>query len=348
MAEMMKAAVLHAVDDMRIEEVPKPAISAPDEVLVRILSVGICGSDIHFLKRGRIGDIILETPTIMGHESAGEVVEVGDAVTRVKPGDLVAVEPGRTCRRCEFCKSGRYNLCPDVVFLAAPPVNGAFCEYLVWPEDFLFKLPDGMTADEGAMMEPLSVGMHAVRLAGVKAGDSVAILGSGPIGLTTLMAAKAHGATTIIMTDVVEPRLRNAERMGASHVVNAAQADPVEAIRDITGGRGVDVALDCAGSLPTLQQAMRVAKDGGAVQLVGMPAELMPEIPIYDIINRELTVRGTFRYANCYPPSIALAASGAANVKDLVTHHFPLDDTAEAMYWVDENKDKVIKAVIHP
>jgi L-iditol 2-dehydrogenase len=344
----MRAAVLHAVGDMRVEEVPKPAITAPDEVLVRIRAVGICGSDIHFLKRGRIGDIILETPTIMGHESAGEVVEVGGAVRKVQPGDLVAIEPGRTCRRCEFCKSGRYNLCPAVVFLAAPPVHGAFCEYLVWPEDFLFKMPAGMTAEEGAMMEPLSVGLHAVRLAGVRGGDSVAILGSGPIGLTTLMAARAQGATTIVVTDVVAQRLNVARQLGATHVVQAGETDAYEAIMDLTGGRGVDAAFDCAGSLTTLQQALRIARDGGAVQLVGMPAELMPALPIYDIINRELTVRGTFRYANCYPPALALAAAGAAPVKRLITHHFSLEQTPEAMLWVDEHKDQVIKAVVHP
>jgi len=348
MAETMKAAVLHAIEDMRIDEVPKPQITAPDEVLLRITSVGICGSDIHFLKHGRIGNIILEKPTIMGHESAGEVVEVGSAVTTLKPGDLVAIEPGKTCRRCEFCKAGHYNLCRDVVFLAAPPVDGAFCEYLVWPEDFVFKMPEGMTADEGGMMEPLSVGLHAVRLAGVRGGDSVAVLGAGPIGLTAMMSARAHGATTVIVTDLVQPRLDNARRMGATHVVNVGECDPVEAILDLTAGRGVDAALDCVGSELTIQQALRVACNRGAVQLVGNPQELMPQFPVFEIINRELTVRGTFRYVNCYPPAIALAAAGAVDVKSMVTHHFPLDETVEAMRWVDANKDKVIKAVIHP
>ncbi len=348
MAETMKAAVLHAVHDMRVEQVPKAKITEPDEVLIRIKAVGICGSDIHFLTRGRIGDFILEQPTIMGHESAGEVVEVGPAVKNLKPGDLVAIEPGKTCRRCEFCKSGRYNLCPDVVFLAAPPVNGAFCEYLAWPEDFCFKLPEGMTAEEGAMMEPLSVGLHAVRLAGVRGGDAVAVLGAGPIGLTTLQAAKAHGATRIIVTDVVESRLEFARKLGATDVINAAEQDVVEAIRELTSGRGVDAAFECAGTQATLEQAFKVARDGGSVQLVGMPAELNPPIPIYDLINRELTVRGTFRYANCYPPAIALAASGKVDVKSLITHRFSLDETPEAMMFVHENKDKVIKAVILP
>jgi len=348
MAETMKAAVLHAVEDMRVEDVPKAQITEPDEVLLRITSIGICGSDIHFLRHGRIGNIVLDRPTIMGHESAGEVVEVGPAVTSLKPGDIVAIEPGKTCRKCEFCKSGHYNLCPDVVFLAAPPVNGAFCEYLAWPEDFVFKLPEGMSADEGAMMEPLSVGLHAVRLSEIRGGDTVAVLGAGPIGLTALMSARAHGASMVIVTDVVPERLENARAMGATHTINVREQDPVEAIRDITAGRGVDAALDCVGSEPTIQQALQVARPGGHVQLVGNPAELMPRFPVFEIINHELTVRGTFRYVNCYPPAIALAASGAVDVKAMVTHHFSLDETPDAMRWVDTNKDKVIKAVIHP
>ncbi len=348
MSETMKAAVLHAVGDMRIEDVPKPEVTSPDDVLIRITSVGICGSDIHFLKHGRIGNIILDKPTIMGHESAGEVVGIGSAVTRVEPGDLVAIEPGKTCRRCEFCKSGHYNLCREVVFLAAPPADGAFCEYLVWPEDFVFKMPEGMTADEGAMMEPLSVGLHAVRSAGVRGGDSVAVLGAGPIGLTTLMSAKAHGATTIIVTDVFDTRLANAKRMGATHVINVRETDPVAAIKDLTGSRGVDASFDCVGSELTLQQALQVARNQGAMQCVGNPQELLPRLPIFEIINRELTVRGTFRYVNCYPPAITLTAAGAVDVRSMVTHHFPLAETVKAMEWVDQNKDKVIKAVIHP
>jgi L-iditol 2-dehydrogenase len=348
MAETMRAAVLYGVGDLRVEEVPKPELTEPDWVLLRIRAVGICGSDIHFFRRGRIGNFILSQPTIMGHESAGEVVEVGPAVKGLSPGDLVAIEPGRSCRRCEFCKTGHYNLCPDVIFLAAPPVNGAFCEYLTWPADYCFKLPASMTVEEGAMMEPMSVGMHAARLSGVRAGDTVAVLGSGPIGLTALMASRAHGATEVYVTDLVPSRLEVARSLGAAATVDVSAADPVEAIREMTGGRGVDVAMDCVGSVPTLQQSMKLARDGGAVQLVGMPAELMPEVPIYDIINRELTVRGIFRYANCYPPSIALAASGAAKVGALITHHFSLDEAPHAMAWVDENKDKVIKAIIHP
>ncbi len=348
MPETMKAAVLHGVHDMRVERVPMPEISPERDVLVRVRSVGICGSDVHFFQRGVIGKFPLCAPTIMGHEAAGEVVEVLDETCGLRPGDRVAIEPGYTCRRCEFCRSGRYNMCPDVVFLAAPPVHGAFAEYLAWPSDFLFPLPESLSLDEGAMIEPLAVGVWAARRSGVSAGDSVAVLGAGPIGLTTLQAALAHGATRAIVTDLVESRLETAARLGASDVIDAAATDAEAAIMDLTGGRGVDVAFECAGTIPTLQMAMRVARNSGTVQIVGMPAEQHPQIPLYEIINRELDVRGLFRYANCYPPAIALAAAGRVDVKSLITHHFTLDETPDAMRFVDEHKDEVIKAVVRP
>lgn len=348
MADTMRAAVLHGVDDIRVEEVAMPALSDERDVLIRIHAVGICGSDVHFLKRGRIGNIVLEQPTIMGHEAAGEIVEVGERVTDLEPGDRVAIEPGYTCRRCEFCKSGRYNLCRDVVFLAAPPVDGAFCEYLAWPSDFVFKLPDALSLEEGAMLEPLSVGMHAARRSGVTAGDSVAVLGAGPIGLTALQAARAHGATTLIATDVVPLRLEKASELGATEVLDASLVDVEQAIAKLTSGRGVDVAFECAGTVPTIRTAMRIVKNGGKVQLVGMPAETEPSVPIYEVINRELDVSGLFRYAGCYAPSIALIAAGRVDVSSLVTHEFGLDETPAAMEFVHTSKDEVIKAVVHP
>ncbi len=346
MAQTMRAAVLHGVDDIRVENVPAPVLDDERNVLVRIASVGICGSDVHYLKRGSIGNISLQSPTIMGHEASGEVVEVCGDARGLQPGDRVAIEPGYTCRKCEFCRRGQYNMCPDVVFLAAPPVDGAFAEYVAWPADFLFRLPGTMSMDEGAMLEPLAVGLHAARRSGVRAGDSVAVLGTGPIGLTTLQAAKAHGATTIIAADLVSMRLELARGLGATSVLNAAEVDVEATIMQMTGGRGVDVAFECAGAIPTIQMAMRVARNGGKVQLVGMPAETDPQIPLYELINRELDVLGLFRYAGCYPPGIELVSSGQVDVRSLVTHHFPLEETPEAMAFADTNKDKAIKVVV--
>ena len=346
MPDTMLAAVLHGVDDLRMEQVPIPVPDPERNVLVRIRSVGVCGSDIHWWKRGYIGGNVLRSPTIMGHEAAGEVVEVTGDGRGLQPGDRVTIEPGYTCRRCEFCRSGRYNLCRDVVFLAAPPVDGAFCEYISWPADFLFPLPNHLSMDEGAMMEPLSVGMHAARRSGVRAGDSVAVLGVGAIGLSAMQAARAHGATTIIASDLVPLRLEMAQRLGATHVLDAAESDVEQAIMSITGGRGVDVAFECAGAVPTIQMAMRVTRSGGKVQLVGMPAETDPQIPLYELIGRELDVSGLFRYAGCYPPAIELVASGRVDVQSLVTHHFPLEQTPEAMQFAHDHKDEAIKVAV--
>lgn len=348
MAQTMKAAILYDVRDLRVEQIPRPEITSPDEALVKVEAIGICGSDMHFYQHGRVGDIRITGPIVLGHEAAGEVIEVGAQVTGLAPGDKVAIEPGRTCRRCEDCKSGRYNLCPDVSFLAAPPVDGAFCEYLAWPADFLFELPANMSVEEGAMMEPLAVGMHGARRMGVKAGDSVAVLGAGPIGLTCLQAARVHGATSTIVSDVIPLRLQTAAKLGATHVLNAGEVDVTEAIMDLTNGRGVDVAFECVGIGPTIAEAIKVARPGGKVQLVGMGPETVDDFPIWGVMAKELDLSGLFRYANCYPPAIAVTASGQADVKSLVTHRFPLDQTPEAMQWVIDHKDEVIKAVIIP
>jgi len=348
MAETMKAAVLHGVEDLRVEDVPKARIRADDEVLVRIKSVGICGSDIHFLKRGRIGTFVVREPVILGHECAGTVVEVGPAVKHLQPGDNVAVEPGAPCRHCEFCHRGEYNNCPDVIFLAAPPVHGAFCEYLAWPGDFCFQLPGNVSLDEGAMCEPLAVGMWAATRARVQPGDTVAVLGVGPIGLVSLQAARYFGATRIIVTDAVPRRLEVARKLGATDALNIHDGDPVAAVLELTGGRGVDVVFECAGAVLSTQQAINMARRAGTVQLVGMPSVDDFELPVYTMIGKELLVGGLFRYANCYPPSIAGIATGRIDVQSLITHHFPLAECPEAMHFADESKDVCIKVVVHP
>ena len=348
MAQTMKAAVLHGIEDLRVEAVPAPELCGPDYCIVRIGACGICGSDVHFFRHGRIGAFVVESPMSLGHEAAGTVVEVGAEVTGLKPGDRVAIEPGWTCRRCEFCKTGRYNLCSDVVFLSCPPYDGAFAEFVAWPADFLYKLPENVSLEEGAMVEPFSVGLHAARRAGVRGGDWVLVTGAGPIGLCTLQAARANGATRIIVSDMVDSRLELAANLGATHTVNLGRADLREAVADLTGGRGVDVVFECSGAIPPVHDAVEVVKRGGMVQLVGNFMEELPQVPIQRMVERELTVSGLFRYVNCYPPSIEMIATGKIDLKSLITHRFPLAETPEALVWVDENKDKVIKAVIEP
>ena len=347
MQTTMRAAVLYDIGDIRLEERATPDLGGPDQALVQIKAVGVCGSDVHFYEQGRIGTFIVREPLILGHEAAGEVVEVGDQVTDLQPGDRVAIEPGRTCRRCEFCKSGRYNLCRDVIFLGTPPVHGAFCEYVAWPADFLFKLPDPMSYEEGAMMEPLAVGIHAARLSQISLGDSVAVLGAGPIGLVSLQAAVAAGATLTIATDVIPSRLQIARQLGATHTLDASN-DVAEAVMELTEDRGVDVVIDCVGLAETARQAIRLARRGGHIQIVGMAADTADDFPIFGISIAELSLSGTFRYANCYPSAIAAVRDGKIDVKSLITHRFPLTKIPEAMAWVAENNEQVIKTIIQP
>ncbi len=201
MRQSMKAAVLHGPGDIRMQRVSIPGIG-PDDVLIEVKTIGVCGSDVHYYVTGRIGRYVVREPLILGHECSGEVVRIGQNVRNVDIGDHVAIEPGVPCRRCRFCKSGRYNLCPDVRFLATPPINGAFAEYVASPCDFVYKLPENMTFAEGALIEPLAVGLHAAKRGQVVPGETVVILGAGTIGLMVLQAVKAYGATRIIAVDL--------------------------------------------------------------------------------------------------------------------------------------------------
>lgn len=341
----MKAATLHSPYDVRIEEFPVP-VPKPREVLVRVKSVGICGSDVLFFKNGRIGRFVVDSPVVLGHESAGEIVAVGSDVTNRKVGDRVSIEPGFPCGHCEQCASGRYNMCPDVIFLSCPPYHGLFMEYAVAPADFTYVLPDNVSFDEGAMLEPLAVGMHAARRSGVTAAQSVGVLGVGPVGILTLQAAKAHGATRLFAVDSYPNRLDFAQRLGATDTVNFTQTDPVEAVMSATNGVGLDVVFEVAGQPESLRNAIKMAKCGGVVAMVGNLPVSSTEIPVMEILEKELDVRGVFRYAGVYPPALELVARGLVDVKSLITHRFPLDRLDEALRFSDEHQDQTIKVVV--
>jgi len=340
-----EAAFLVREGEIRLEQVrvPKPG---PKDALVKVKACGVCGSDVHYYQHGRIGDFVVRKPLILGHECAGTVAAVGSRVRNVAVGDRVAVEAGVTCGSCAYCRAGRYNLCPDVVFLATPPVNGAFVHYLSHPAEWLHKLPEQVSFEEGAMLEPFNVGLYAARLAGVEPGHTVAVLGSGPIGLTAIQAAKASGATTIIATDVVPSRLRFARRLGAKHVVNAQQDDPVAAILDLTGGRGADVVFEAAGTVATTQQTVAAVKRGGAVALIGLGPTSRFEMPVMDLIVKEVRLTGQFRYANLYPAAIELVASGAVDLKSMINSRYPFARVAEAMAACAKGDPKTIKTMI--
>jgi len=324
-------------------ETPKPK---DGEVLVKIEYVGICGSDVHFYENGRIGDFIVNGKFILGHESGGTVVEVGAGVTTLKKGDRVALEPGITCGKCEFCKSGHYNLCPDVKFFATPPYNGTFCDFVAHPADMCFKLPDNVSTMEGALVEPLAVGLHANKQAGTKLGDTVVILGSGCIGLVTMLSAKASGASNIIVVDMLQKRLDYAKKLGATHIVNAKEQDVYKTVDELTGGRGADIVFETAGNKVTIHQTSFLARRGGTVCLVGLAPDDEITYNFAKVMNKELTIKSVFRYCNLYQIAINAISSGAIDVKSIVTHEFGFDQIKEGMDFVVNNSADVVKAVI--
>jgi len=332
----MRAAVLHAPGEIRIEERERPS-PGPREVLVKITAVGVCGSDVHYYEHGRIGPFVVEAPLVLGHESAGRVAAVGDAVTKHAVGDRVTLEPGVPCGRCRECRAGRYNLCPDVVFFATPPVDGAFANYVTIHEDFAFALPDELSDEAGALMEPLSVGIWACRKAAVSAGDRVLITGAGPIGLLAMQVALAFGATQVEISDVSEPRLALARRTGATRALRAGEDHPAEA----------DALIECSGNADAMRAGIRALRPAGTAVIVGMGPVETAEVPLALIQNREIWLTGTFRYANTYPTAIALAASGRVDLDAIITGRFPLEQTERALRAGREDPGSV-KAIVHP
>jgi len=344
-----KAAVMYGIDDIRIENLPIPDIG-PDDVLVRIRSVGVCGSDIHFYKEGRIGSVVVVPPHILGHECAGEIVGIGANVKNLKIGDKVAIEPGRPCGKCELCLKGKYNLCPEMIFMSAPHPRkldeGAFVEYSARPAHFCFPLPEHISFDEGAMVEPLAVALQALKQGKISAGQSIAILGCGPIGLAVLIAAKAYGCSPIYMTDIMDYRLNKAKTTGATEVFNVAEEDYTEKINKLTGGRGVDAVIDTTGSEKAYMGAVAIAARGSTIVLVGMSANEMALFNIGSIIDKELFIAGVFRYNNVYQQAVNLISSGIADVKQLISHRLKFENIVEAMDIVAKKRDNVVKVII--
>ncbi|MCQ4088376.1 NAD(P)-dependent alcohol dehydrogenase [Saccharibacillus sp. JS10] len=344
---VMKAAVMHQLREISIEEIPVPQIKS-DEVLIKVMAVGICGSDLHYYDHGRIGPYIVEGSFILGHECAGEIVDIGDDVHTLRIGDRVAIEPGVTCGVCEMCKAGRYNLCPNVEFLATPPYDGAFVQYLKIRQDFAFLIPDHLSYEEAALVEPFSVGIHAAARSKLQPGSTIAIMGMGPVGLMAVAAAKAYGASKIIVTDLEPLRLDAAKKMGATHVINVLEQDAIEAIQTITNGVGVDTAWETAGSPKALQAALGSLRRGGKLAIVGLPAQAEIPINIPFIADNEVDIYGVFRYANTYPKGIEFLSSGQIDASVLVTDKYPLEQTYEAMERALNHKSECLKVVVYP
>jgi L-iditol 2-dehydrogenase len=295
---------------------------------------------------------IVEAPLVLGHEVSGVIDAVGADVKNLQVGQRVALEPGYPCRHCTYCKTGHYNLCPSMTFMATPPVDGALSEYVIWPEDFTFPVPDSIS-DDAALLEPLAVGIWSARRGGVKSGDAVAI-GAGPIGCTSIQAARLAGATTVIAVDLEEFRLELARTVGATHTINASSQDAVAEIRRITHElsglpmthAGVDVAFETAGSIPTCRMSLAAPRPGGVTVLVGLPPVPEVSLDIVSAASRETDIRGIFRYANCYPTAIALVACGAVDLDALVTHRYTFADTQTALEFADCDKKTSMKVMI--
>ncbi|HID56020.1 TPA: NAD(P)-dependent alcohol dehydrogenase [Candidatus Poribacteria bacterium] len=343
----MKAALLYKPGDIRVEEIEEPKVQNPDEVLVKVEYVGICGSDVHYYAEGEIGDAVLEDPLIIGHEPAGVVLELGPSVKSLKPGDRVAIDPAIHCGRCEPCLEGNPNLCLNIRFFGTPPQQGAFREKLVHPEHLLFKLPPEISTAGGAMLEVYGVAIHAVELGKVKPGYEVAVIGGGPVGLATAQIAALSGASRIFLSEPIPERREMAKKLGADVVIDPTRADTVQLIMDLTNGRGVDVAFEAAGEKETFQQCVDLCKNGGTAVFIGIPSDDRIILTASRARRKGLTIRMARRMKNVYPRAIKLAASGRIDPEEMISHLFPLERIAEAFEML-KGKDKggAIKVMI--
>jgi L-iditol 2-dehydrogenase len=343
----VKAAFLTALRTMEVRETPEPTIERDTDVLVRVATVGVCGSDMHYFRTGRIGAQVVQYPWIVGHECAGTVEKVGPGVTTLRPGDRVAVDPLIVCGQCDQCLGGREHTCRRQAFLGCPgQVAGSLAELLVMPERSCFRTPADMTPSRATLLEPFSIGLYAQRLAGDVRGKTVLVLGSGPIGLCTLLALKHAGAGRVYMTDIRDDRRRLAETLGADWTGNPESEDIVATVSKAEP-LGVDFAYECAGEQETLDQAVNLLKPGGMLLIVGIPELDRISFPMDQLRRRELRIQNVRRQNECVQPAMDLVASGEIDLDPLLTHEYPLDRTQEAFDTVADYRDGVIKAMIH-
>jgi L-iditol 2-dehydrogenase len=337
--DLMRVSVLRAVGRVEVEQRPVPAVG-PGHVLIKVGSVGVCGSDVHYYERGRIGPYVVDgTGLVLGHEAGGSIAAVGPGVTGLHVGQRVSVEPGIPCRNCDQCLAGRYNLCPDVRFLATPPYDGAFAEYIVMPDMFVHPVPDSISDDAAGLLEPLSVGVWACQRTGVQPNTRVLVTGAGPIGLIAGQAARAYGATEVAITDVNPHRLALAAALGLT---------PIDVTTSALGDIRFepDVLLECSGNASATRDAVRRVGRAGRVALVGMGGDEVT-LPLSHIQDREITVVGAFRYANTWPAAIAMAASHAVDLDRLVTGHYSLDDVEGALM-ASQQDPHAVKVIVEP
>lgn len=336
--QRMRASVLVQKRLLRVEDRPVPSVRS-DEVLVKVSAVGVCGSDVHYFREGRIGDFVVDSPLVLGHEASGQIVAVGRDTDAKRVGQRVAIEPQRPCGHCQQCRAGRYNLCPHMEFYATPPIDGAFTGYVTIQSDFAYALPDSVSDEAAALLEPLSVAINAVRKAGIVPGSSLLIAGAGPIGIITAQAARAFGASTIIVSDLIAEKRERALRYGATRVIDPVEADPS------TLGLDVDAFIDASGSARAVFSGIKSVGPAGTAVLVGLGATEMV-LPVEHIQNREISVTGIFRYTDTWPTAIHLVSSGQVDLDSLVTGRFDLEHVEDALE--SDTDPASLKSIVYP
>lgn len=341
---MMKVALMEDIGKIGFTTRPIPKPKA-GEVLVKLEYVGICGSDLHYYEHGQIGPFVVKCPFVLGHEPGGVVVEIGEGVSGLKVGDRVCLEPGISCHNCEFCRKGKYNLCPDVIFFATPPYDGVFQEYVAHPEELAFKLPDNVSTLEGALIEPLSVGFHAANQGSAAPGQNCFVFGSGCIGLVTMLALNAFGVSSVYVADVIDIRLEKAKSLGATDVINVSKSSLVDFMKEKTQGRGFDLIIETSGA-NVLGSAVEIAKKGSTIVLVGYPASGNANLPVGWILDKEITIKTVFRYRHEYPMAIEAVSNGKVNLKGIISNTFDFDDLQNAMDSSIHDKVNIVKSVV--
>jgi L-iditol 2-dehydrogenase len=342
----MKAAVLTDIRQMEIRDVPEPNIENDSDVLLKIEVVGVCGSDVHYYETGRIGSQIVQYPFIVGHECSATVKAVGGSVTRVKAGDQVVVEPAVSCHECGQCKKGRENTCYKLRFLGTPGQgDGCLCEYIVMPQESCFPTNGAITLEQAALCEPFTIGVYSVKQSQISRNAKVAILGSGPIGLSCMAAARAQGAETIYMTDKLDYRVQIAKEAGATWAGNPERENIVKAILQ-REPHGMDIVYECAGQQETLDEAVELLAPGGKLMLIGIPRSEQVSFSIDKLRRKELTLINIRRQNKCTQTAIDLIASGKVDIDFMITHRFKLDQTKDTFDLVAGYRDGVVKALI--
>jgi L-iditol 2-dehydrogenase len=339
----MKVVRLHGVGDLRVHEEPIPEIKS-GEALIRVTSVGVCGSDLHWFSEATIGDAVIERPLVLGHEFAGVIEEISGERSVLKLGQRVAVDPAIPCNTCEYCLEGNPNLCEHLHFAGHGLDDGAMREYLAWPTTCLYPLPESINDPDGAMLEPLGVAIHAVDLGQIRPGMMVGVFGCGPIGLLVLQVARAAGATRLIATDKLSHRLEAAQKMGATDVFLSSGGKENAEVLVAANNRGVDVAFEAAGENDAVETAIETVKPGGRVVLIGIPSDDHKSFRASTARRKGVTIKLCRRMKFTYPRAIKLVESGVVDVRSLVTHHFSLDESQEA--FLVANRRDGIKAVL--